>query len=181
MSRIGSQLITLPTDVTAHFSDNILTLQGTKGSSTMTIHPKANVLIEDQIIKVGRHGNDRLARSIHGLTRMLIANAAYGVANGFKKQLEMVGTGYRAQTDGKKLTLSVGFSHPVELIAPDGITFSVEKNTIITVSGIDKQQVGQVAANIRSVRKPEPYKGKGIRYEGERIRRKAGKAAKVGK
>ncbi len=181
MSRIGNKLITIPSGVTINMSDNVMNFSGPKGNFELRLHPKSNVTIEDSTITVGRHGNDRLARSVHGLTRMLVANAVEGVSNAFTKKLEMIGTGYRAQTDGTKLTLSVGFSHPVEFTAPEGITFGVEKNTLVSVSGIDKQKVGQVAADIRKIRKPEPYKGKGIRYEGEYVRRKAGKAAKAGK
>ncbi len=181
MSRIGAKIISIPSSVTVTMTDNVLRAEGTKGANTVTLHPKADVKIEGDTLQVNRHGNDRLARSIHGLTRMLVANAVSGVTDGFTKRLEMVGTGYRAQTDGQTLTLSVGFSHPVEMKAPEGITFAVEKNTLISITGIDKQKVGQTAANIRDIRKPEPYKGKGIRYEGEIIRRKAGKAAKAGK
>lgn len=181
MSRIGTKLITIPAGTTVTLDENRALFQGDKGNQTLTIHPKASIEISDTAITVGRHGDDRLARSIHGLTRMLVANAVQGVSTGFSKKLEMHGIGYRAESNGTSLTLSVGFTHPVEFKAPDGITFSVEKGTIITVSGIDKQLVGQVAANIRSIRKPEPYKGKGIRYSGEYVRRKAGKAAKTGK
>ncbi len=181
MSRIGNKPITIPSGVTVTLTDNLVQANGPKGMFEVKIHPKASITIGEGVVTVGRHGNDRLARAIHGLTRMLVSNAIEGVSAGFTKKLEMVGTGYRAQTDGSKLTLSVGFSHPVEMTAPEGIAFGVEKNTLISVSGIDKQAVGQIAANIRAVRKPEPYKGKGIRYEGEHVRRKAGKAAKAGK
>ncbi len=181
MSRIGSQLITIPSGVAVNLVDGTLTCTGPKGELTLPVHTRMDLVMENDTIKITRSGNDRTARALHGLTRMLIANAIQGVSGGFTKKLEMQGIGYRAQTDGSQLTLSVGFTHPVIIPAPEGINFSVEKSTIISVSGIDKQKVGQIAANIRSVRKPEPYKGKGIRYEGEIVRRKAGKAAKAGK
>jgi large subunit ribosomal protein L6 len=181
MSRIGSQLISIPDGVTVEQTDTVLRVTGPKGELHVTVSPRITVEINDGIIAVTRHGNDRIARSLHGLNRMLISNAIIGVSVGFSKKLEMQGIGYRAQSDGTSLTLQVGFTHPVVIPAPEGISFAVEKNALITVSGIDKQLVGQVAANIREVRKPEPYKGKGIRYAGELVRRKAGKAAKAGK
>ncbi len=183
MSRIGSRLISIPEGVTVRMTDGQIICEGPKGTMSLIPHHKADISIntEANTIQVGRHGNDKLARAIHGLTRMLVANLVTGVSTGFTKRLEMHGIGYRAQTDGKQLTLNVGFTHPVVVAAPEGISFGVEKNTLITVGGIDKQKVGQVAAEIRSVKKPEPYKGKGIRYEGEYVRRKAGKAAKTGK
>lgn len=181
MSRIGLRLITIPDGVTVTLNDGHMTFNGPKGAFELTVHPRMNVTIDGNTIKIDRSGNDKPARALHGLTRMLIANAVTGVHTGFTKRLEMVGIGYRAQTTGKELTLTVGFTHPVVVTAPEGITFQVDKNTLISVMGIDKQLVGQVAANIRQVRKPEPYKGKGIRYEGEYVRRKAGKAAKAGK
>ena len=181
MSRIGSKLILIPTDVTATFTDGVFTATGPKGTQTVTVNPRISVEITDGTLEVKRGGNDKMARAFHGLYRQLIANAIEGAHKGFVKRLEMHGIGYRAQTDGSKLNLTVGFSHPVEKTAPEGITFAVEKNTLISVSGIDKQVVGQIAAEIRAIKKPEPYKGKGIRYEGEYVRRKAGKAAKAGK
>jgi large subunit ribosomal protein L6 len=181
MSRIGTKIITIPENMTVNYADNRLECSGPNGTNEVIVHPRITVVIEDNTIKVTRHSNDRIARSLHGLSRVLIANSIEGAAKGFTKRLEMQGIGYRAQTDGKTITLNVGYTHPVTLTAPDGITFSVEKNTLISVSGKDKQSVGQVAANIRKVRKPEPYKGKGIRYEGELVRRKVGKAAKAGK
>jgi large subunit ribosomal protein L6 len=181
MSRIGSQSITIPSDVTITREGDALHVTGPKGKTTVSIHPRISVEMDAKTITVNRNGNDKDARSLHGLMRVLIQNAILGITHGFTKRLELHGIGYRAQTDGQKLTISVGFTHPVIIDAPKEISFTVEKNTLISVSGMDKQQVGQVAANIRSVRKPEPYKGKGIRYEGELVRRKAGKAAKVGK
>lgn len=181
MSRIGSRLITIPSDVTATLADGQFRATGPKGEMTVVVNPRINVTIADGTVSISRSGNDNMARALHGLTRQLIANAITGVSTGFTKRLEMHGIGYRAQTDGKQLTLTVGFSHPVVIDAPEGISFSVDRNTIIAVSGIDKQKVGQTAAEIRAIKKPEPYKGKGIRYEGEYVRRKAGKAAKAGK
>lgn len=181
MSRIGTKLITIPSDVTVTFNDGVLTATGPKGELTVTVSPRMTLKIEDNTITVDRGGNDKLARSLHGLTRQLIANAIEGVHANFTKKLEMHGIGYRAQTDGKQITLNVGFTHPVVFTAPEGVSFAVEKNTNISVIGIDKQKVGQIAAEIRATKKPEPYKGKGIRYEGEYVRRKAGKAAKAGK
>lgn len=181
MSRIGNKLIPIPAGTSVSKETNVLTFQGEKGSLSLTIHPKAYVTITDTHVAVSRHGDDRLARSIHGLSQVLVANAVEGVSKGFTKKVEMHGIGYRAEVNGSILTLSVGFTHPVVIHAPAGISFGVEKGTNITISGIDKQLVGQVAANIRAVRKPEPYKGKGIRYQGEIVRRKAGKAAKTGK
>jgi large subunit ribosomal protein L6 len=181
MSRIGSQLISIPDGVSVDYTDSVLHVTGPKGELSVTVSPRITAEINDGTIAVTRHGNDRIARSLHGLNRMLISNAITGVSAGFSKKLEMQGIGYRAQSDGTSLTLQVGFTHPVVIPAPQGISFNVEKNALITVSGIDKQLVGQVAANIREVRKPEPYKGKGIRYAGELVRRKAGKAAKAGK
>ncbi len=181
MSRIGSRIVTIPSGVTATVADGFFTATGSKGEQRVPLSSRMTVVLEGDSIEVKRSGNDKIARSLHGLTRQLIANAVTGVADGFTKRLEMHGIGYRAQTDGKELTLSVGFSHPVVFQAPEGITFAVERNTLISVSGIDKQVVGQIAAEIRATKKPEPYKGKGIRYEGEYVRRKAGKSAKAGK
>lgn len=181
MSRIGSKTILIPAGVTVEQLDGNLNVTGPKGTLIVPVNTRIKVTIDGDIISIDRSGNDPYVRALHGLTRQLAQNAITGVSQGFSKRLEMHGIGYRGQTDGKQLTLTVGFSHPVVITAPEGISFTVEKNTLITVSGIDKQLVGQVAANIRAVKKPEPYKGKGIRYEGEYVRRKAGKAAKTGK
>jgi large subunit ribosomal protein L6 len=181
MSRIGSRLISIPDGVTVSQDGQHLEFNGPKGSLSLMVPSRLTITLEDKTIAITRSGNDRIIRSLHGLTRVLVANCVTGVSTGFTKKLEMQGIGYRAQTDGSKLTLHVGFTHPIVITAPSGINFGVEKNTIISITGIDKQSVGQVAANIRSMRKPEPYKGKGIRYEGELVRRKAGKAAKAGK
>lgn len=181
MSRIGSRPILIPAGVTVSLTDGIASVAGPQGDLEVRIHPRVSVKQEDTTLTVERRGNDGPARALHGLMRMLLANAITGVSTGFTKRLEMVGVGYRAQTDGRVLTLSVGFTHPVVINAPEGISFQVEKNTLISVSGRDKQKVGQIAAEIRATKKPEPYKGKGIRYEGEIVRRKAGKVAKAGK
>lgn len=179
MSRIGKQPIPIPAGVEVYIKDGVVSVTGPKGSLNFTPHLRMNITLEDKSVLVKRAGNDILDRSLHGLTRTLIANMISGVTAGFSKKLELHGVGYRAQIQGKKLQLSLGFSHPVEFTAPEGIMFEIdkEKKNIITVSGIDKILVGQVAANLRALRKPEPYKGKGIRYFGEVIRRKAGKAA----
>lgn len=181
MSRIGTKLIKIPSGTTVTLDANAMQFDGAKGKLEVVLHPKITAIIEGDTIEIKRNGTDRLARSLHGLSRMLVSNAVEGVSTGFTKKLEMHGIGYRAESNGQKITLSVGFTHPVVMEAPAGITFSVEKGTNVLVHGIDKQLVGQVAANIRAIRKPEPYKGKGIRYEGEHVRRKAGKAAKTGK
>jgi large subunit ribosomal protein L6 len=181
MSRIGSRRITVPSTVTITPDQNHLLVTGPKGKLVVPVHPRITVSQENDMLTVDRTNNDGNSRALHGLTQVLIQNAVQGVTEGFTKRLELHGIGYRAQTDGKSLTLAVGYTHPIIIQAPNEISFNVEKNTLVSVTGIDKQLVGQVAANIRSVRKPEPYKGKGIRYSGELVRRKAGKAAKAGK
>ncbi len=181
MSRIGRKPIVIPEGVAVDISNRQVAVSGPKGQLDLTLLPRIEATISADHIAVTRRGNDPEARAFHGLIRQLIANAVTGVCQGFTKRLEMHGIGYRAQTDGQKLTLNVGFTHPVIVEAPSGVTFAVEKNTLITVSGYDKQQVGQAAADVRAIKKPEPYKGKGIRYVGEHVRRKAGKAAKAGK
>lgn len=178
MSRIGRKPILLLEGVKIEIAEQKIKISGPKGELSWQCHPKIKVVKEDNQILIQRQGNDKLACSLHGLTRRLIANMIEGVTNGFEKKLELKGVGYRATVQGEKLVLAVGFSHPLEIEAPQGISFQVQKN-IITVSGIDKQLVGQVAAEIRSKRKPEPYKGKGIRYLDEIVRRKPGKAAKT--
>lgn len=180
MSRIGNKLIAIPAGVTLAIDEPTIRVSGPKGEQTVPLPRKISLNQTDGAVKVERKGNDRVARSLHGLTRALLANAVTGVTSGYDRKLEMVGVGYRAAVSGNKLQLSVGFTHPVEIIAPEGISFKVDKNTEITVSGIDRHLVGQVAANIRAVRPPEPYKGKGIRYQGERVRMKAGKSLKSG-
>lgn len=177
MSRIGKKEIIIPEGVTVEQSAGSLVVSGPLGKLDIIVHPKTQVKIDGSTLTVNRKGDDKLARSVHGLTRTLIANMVEGVTKGFEKQLEIVGVGYRAASENNKLTLKVGYSHEIEKIAPDGITFEVKKN-IISIKGIDKQRVGQTAAEIREIRKPEPYKGKGIKYVGEHIIRKVGKAVK---
>ena len=176
MSRIGQSPIELPSGVEVKVSGNLVTVKGPKGSLTQDIQPSMSVDIEDGTLTVSRENDERQVRALHGLTRSLINNMVIGVTEGYSKELTAVGVGYRAALKGNRLELQVGFSHPVSIEAPDGIAFEVPEPTKIIVSGIDKQMVGQVAANVRAVRPPEPYKGKGIRYTGEHVRRKAGKA-----
>ncbi len=180
MSRIGKLPIAIPSGVTVEKRDgNLIVVKGPKGELSFTIHKKITVEIADGTVTIKRGKEEQLDRSMHGLSRTLIANMVHGVTKGFSKQLEIQGVGYRANMQGSKLVLSLGFSHPVEFQPPAGIQISIdqEKKNILTVSGADKQLVGEVAAKIRSYRKPEPYKGKGIRYLGEYVARKAGKAA----
>ena len=176
MSRIGRTPIELPGGVEVKVSGDIVTVKGPKGSLTQDIQPSMSVDVEDGTLTVSRANDERQVRALHGLTRSLINNMVIGVTEGYSKELTAVGVGYRAALKGNHLELQVGFSHPVSIEAPDGISFDVPEPTKIIVSGIDKQMVGQVAANIRAVRPPEPYKGKGIRYSDEHVRRKAGKA-----
>ena len=178
MSRIGKQPIPVPSGVDIKIDGSTVTVKGPKGELTQTFTDVITIELEDGNIVVTRPDESRTARSLHGLTRTLVANMVTGVSAGFSKSLEIVGVGYRAALKGNDIELQLGFSHPVLVVAEPGITFEVPAPTKITVSGIDKQRVGQVAADIRKWRKPEPYKGKGIRYEGEKVRRKLGKAAK---
>ena len=176
MSRIGKLPVVLPAGVTAELSDgNVLKVQGPKGELTQTFSSDMEIKIDGNVITVARPSDHKDMRALHGLTRALINNMVVGVNELFARELEIVGIGYRAQMDGKKLILNMGYSHPVEMEQPEGITFEVPAPTQIIVKGIDKQRVGQIAANIREVRPPEPYKGKGIRYKGENVRRKEGK------
>lgn len=177
MSRIGTQNIAIPDGVKLENGSDILTLSGPLGSLSVRMHDKIHVEESQDAITVTRLKDDTESRSLHGLVRMLIANSIIGVTQGFSKQLELHGIGYKASLEGDTLTLQLGYSHPILIKAPEGIQFSVQKNTI-TVRGIDKQKVGQISAIIREKRKPEPYKGKGIRYTNEHVRRKAGKTAK---
>lgn len=181
MSRIGRMPIEIPAGVTVSYADHVMTAKGPKGELSRTLHQDMQITIEDNVIHVARPSDDKAHRSLHGLTRALVANLVNGVATGFTKTLEINGVGYRAAKQGSKLVLTLGFSHPVEMEAPTGITIDVPAPNKIIVSGADKEQVGAVAANIRKWREPEPYKGKGIRYEGEVVRRKAGKAGAKGK
>ncbi|MBP8598436.1 MAG: 50S ribosomal protein L6 [Selenomonas sp.] len=182
MSRIGNAPIEIPAGVTVTFGeDNLVKVKGPKGELSRHIHPEMKVTVEGNILKVERPSDDKNHRSLHGLSRSLINNMVVGVTDGFTKELEINGVGYRAQKKGNALNLSLGFSHPVVVEPPKGIEFDVPSATAITVKGIDKEAVGQVAAEIRSFREPEPYKGKGIKYAGEHIRRKEGKAGAKGK
>ena len=178
MSRIGKEPIPVPAGVDVTLADGRVMVKGPKGELSHEIHEAITVAIEDGQVLVTRSSDQREHRALHGLTRALIANMVTGVTEGYRRDLEIVGVGYRAAARGSNgLTIQVGFSHPVEVDAPEGITFEVPAPTRISVIGYDKQLVGQVAANIRKIRKPEPYKGKGIRYAGELVRRKSGKAA----
>ena len=178
MSRIGKQPIPVPSGVEVKIDGSAITVKGPKGELTRTLNEVVSVEMEDGLIVVRRPDDSRTARSLHGLSRTLVSNMVIGVSEGYFKNLEIVGVGYRAAMKGTDIELQLGFSHPVVIIAEPGITFEVPAPTKITVRGIDKQRVGQVAADIRKWRKPEPYKGKGVRYEGEHVRRKLGKAAK---
>jgi len=178
MSRIGKLPISVPAGVEVKIDDNIVSVKGPKGSLTHAVAAPIQVALEEGTIVVTRPDDERTSRSLHGLTRTLISNLVTGVTAGYTKVLEIVGTGYRVTAKGSDIEFALGYSHPIYVKAPEGITFTVEGNTKLTVSGIDKQQVGEVAANLRKLRKPEPYKGKGVRYAGEVVRRKAGKAGK---
>lgn len=178
MSRIGKVPVPVPAGVTVTIDSDVVTVKGPKGTLTHTIPSPIEVAQENGTLVVTRPDDERLSRSLHGLTRTLLSNLVVGVTDGYQKKLEIVGTGYRVVAKGSNLEFALGFSHPVVVEPPSGITFSVEAPTRFTVSGIDKQQVGEVAANIRKLRKPEPYKGKGVRYAGEQVRRKVGKAGK---
>lgn len=180
MSRVGDLAIKIPAGVSVTTDGNLVKVTGSLGDLQMEHSPKIKVEIGEDLLKVKRQADDRIAKSLHGLTRTLISNMVSGVAQGWIRRLELVGVGYRAQMSGDKLILNVGFSHPVEFTAPAGIKFVVEENTKIVVSGPDKHLVGQIAARVRNAKPPEPYQGKGIRYAGEYVRRKAGKAGKVG-
>lgn len=178
MSRIGKLPIEIPAGVDVAIDGQSVTVKGPKGELSLTVAQPIAAKVEDGQIIVSRPDDERESRSLHGLTRTLIANNIVGVTQGYTKGLEVVGTGYRVQQKGSSIEFALGFSHPVVIEPPAGITFTVEGNNKLTVAGIDKQAVGETAANIRKIRKPEPYKGKGVRYAGEVIRRKAGKAGK---
>jgi len=179
MSRIGRSPIPVPSSVTVEVSGETVTVKGPQGTLERTIPSSISVRQDADVLIVERPNDERENRALHGLTRSLIANMVTGVTEGFTKELEIVGVGYRAQAKGPgSIELALGFSHPVFFDAPEGVTFDVPQPTRIIVKGNDKEKVGQVAANIRKIRKPEPYKGKGVRYAGERVLRKAGKAAK---
>ncbi len=178
MSRIGRLPIDIPAGVEVKIDGSAVTVKGPKGELSLTVATPIAVAVEDGQVLVSRPDDERESRSLHGLTRTLIANQIVGVTDGYSKGLEVVGTGYRVQAKGNSVEFALGFSHPITVDPPAGITFTVEGNNKLTVSGIDKQAVGEVAANIRKLRKPEPYKGKGVRYAGEVVRRKAGKSGK---
>jgi large subunit ribosomal protein L6 len=181
MSRIGIKPIPVPNGVTVTIGDNNeVTVKGPKGELSGSLSPRMKIAQEDGTLTVSRPNDARENKALHGLTRSLLNNMVVGVTDGYTKVLEIQGVGYRAQVNGRNLVLNVGYSHPVIMEPPEGITFAVETNTRVIVSGIDKQMVGEQAAKIRIVRPPEPYKGKGIRYQGEYVRRKAGKAGKAG-
>lgn len=178
MSRIGKLPVPVPAGVDVTIDGAAVTVKGPKGTLQHRVASPIIAEMGDAVIDVKRPNDERISKSLHGLTRTLIANMVTGVTEGYEKKLEIVGTGFRVVAKGSDLEFALGFSHPVVVSAPEGITFTVESPTKFAVSGIDKQQVGEVAANIRKIRKPEPYKGKGVRYAGEQVRRKAGKTGK---
>jgi len=178
MSRIGRKPIAVPNGVSVTLENSRITVKGPKGTLSRELHKDMKVTVQDNVITIERPSDNKLHRSLHGTTRTVVANMVNGVTQGYEKSLELVGVGYRANKSGNKLVLNVGYSHPVEIVPEPGIEFEVPSNTKIVVKGIDKELVGATAAKIRAVREPEPYKGKGIKYEGERILRKEGKAGK---
>jgi large subunit ribosomal protein L6 len=180
VSRIGRMPIAVPSGVEVTIEGTHVAVKGPRGELSRDIAPELRVVQQDGVITVERPSDDKRSRELHGLSRTLVANMVTGVTTGFRKGLEITGVGYRAQLVGQKLQLNLGYSHPIEIEPPAGITFEVETPTRLAVSGIDKELVGHVAARVRAQRKPEPYKGKGVRYTGEVIRRKAGKAGKIG-
>ncbi|KKB34882.1 50S ribosomal protein L6 [Bacillus thermotolerans] len=178
MSRVGKKPIELPEGVTVTNDNNTVTVKGPKGELVNTFNKDMKIEVEGNVLTVVRPSDSKEHRTIHGTTRALLANMVEGVSKGFERTLELVGVGYRAQKQGKKLVLNVGYSHPVEMEPEEGIEIDVPANTKVVIKGINKERVGALAANIRAVRPPEPYKGKGIRYEGEYVRRKEGKTGK---
>lgn len=180
MSRIGVTPITIPNGVTVSIQSSSVSVKGKNGELKIDVPRGIKVAQQDDAVTITRQNNQRQTRAYHGMVRSLIANMVTGVTDGYTKKLELVGTGYRAKKQGNNIVLNVGYSQPVEFPIPEGISIELEGETIVSVSGIDKQIVGHTAAEIRKIRPPEPYKGKGIRYQGELIRRKAGKATKVG-
>jgi large subunit ribosomal protein L6 len=180
MSRIGRLPITVPPNVEVTIDGRNVTVTGPRGSLSRALHPDMTVSREDGSLVVTRPTEQKTHKQLHGLTRTLVNNMVVGVTDGYRKGLEITGVGYRATLNGRKLTLNLGYSHSIEIDPPDGISFEVENPTRLAVVGIDKELVGQIAAKVRASRKPEPYKGKGVRYAGEYIRRKAGKAGKIG-
>jgi large subunit ribosomal protein L6 len=178
MSRIGRLPIDVPANVNVTIDGSAVTVKGPKGELALTVASPIEVKLDGGQLLVSRPDDERVSRSLHGLTRTLIANQIIGVTDGYTKGLDIVGTGYRVAAEGSGITFALGYSHPITVQPPAGITFTVEGNNRVIVSGIDKQAVGEVAANLRKLRKPEPYKGKGVRYTGEIVRRKAGKSGK---
>lgn len=179
MSRVGLRPTEVPNDVTVTISENNeVTVKGPKGELSFTFHPDMKIALEENQIKVARPSDSKQHRSLHGTTSSLINNMVQGVTKGYERNLELVGVGYRASKQGNNLILNVGYSHPVEIVPEEGIQIDVQGNNKVSVKGISKERVGAIAANIRAVRPPEPYKGKGIRYEGENVRRKEGKTGK---
>ena len=181
MSRVGKMPIVIPDGVSVTIKGNEVMAGGPKGELSRSFHPDMSISLSDNILSVSRPSDNRNHRSLHGLTRSLLANMVEGVSHGFQKDIELVGVGYRAQKSGDKLVLQVGYSHPVEIVPPPEVSVVVEGTNRISVLGIDKELVGEIAARIRRVRPPDAYKGKGIRYAGERIRLKPGKSGKVGR
>jgi large subunit ribosomal protein L6 len=179
MSRIGKLPVAIPSGVQVGLHDHAITVKGGRGELTRTLHREMQVVVKDGMVVVARPSDSKLHKSLHGLTRTLVSNMIEGVSKGYEKQLELVGVGYRAARQGDALVLTVGYSHPVRYAVPEGITIEVPEPTKIMIRGANKETVGQVAAEVRKVRPPEPYKGKGILYKGERIRRKAGKTGKT--
>ena len=177
MSRIGNAPITLPSGVSVSRNGDVVEVKGPKGTLSEAIPDEIQLESDDGVTKLTRPNDSKRVRALHGLARALVSNMVVGVSNGFQKELEIIGVGYRAEMAGKKLKLLLGFSHPVEMEVPEGLKVAVEENTKLKISGADKSLVGQFASNIRSLRPPEPYKGKGVRYVDEQVRRKVGKAA----
>src|SRR5687768_2728097 len=176
MSRIGKKPVPVPNGVTVTLTGNTISVKGPKGELSRKLHPDMQIAVEDGTVNVTRPSDEQNHRALHGLTRSLIADMVEGVTNGYRKQLEITGVGYKAEVKPFGLQLALGFSHPVEYRAPAGIKLSAPQPTAVVIEGADKEKVGQVAAEIRALRKPEPYKGKGVKYQGEQVRRKAGKA-----
>jgi large subunit ribosomal protein L6 len=178
MSRVGKKELVIPAGVTITNNNNTVTVKGPKGELTRTFHADMQIELNENVLTVARPTDNKEHRALHGTTRAILGNMVEGVTNGYARSLDLIGVGYRASKAGNKLVLNVGYSHPVEITPEEGIEIEVPANTKVIVKGIDKERVGAVAANIRQVRPPEPYKGKGIRYEGETVRRKEGKTAK---
>ncbi|MBP0727071.1 50S ribosomal protein L6 [Bacillus sp. RG28] len=178
MSRVGKKELVIPAGVTITNNNNTVTVKGPKGELTRTFHADMQIELNENVLTVARPTDNKEHRALHGTTRAILGNMVEGVTNGYTRSLDLIGVGYRASKAGNKLVLNVGYSHPVEITPEEGIEIEVPANTKVIVKGIDKERVGAVAANIRQVRPPEPYKGKGIRYEGETVRRKEGKTAK---